>query len=90
MPLNGYTNYTSISQILVTAFQCVPVASLWTPALRGSAKCVELGPFFFGTSIPNILADLFLLALPMPYVLVLKISWTQKVFVMGFFLLGGL
>jgi hypothetical protein len=77
-------------QILVTAFQCIPVASLWTPALKSSAKCVELAPFFFGTSIPNILADLFLLVLPAPYVWGLKISLTQKIFVMGFFLLGGL
>jgi hypothetical protein len=77
-------------QFLATAFQCVPVASLWTPALRSSAKCVELAPFFFGTSIPNILADLFLLLLPAPYVWSLNISITRKVFVMGFFLLGGL
>ncbi|KAH7119990.1 hypothetical protein B0J11DRAFT_582477 [Dendryphion nanum] len=78
-----------IASILVTVFQCVPVASLWTPALRASAKCVELAPFFFGVSIPNILADLFLLILPMPYVWRLKITITQKVFVMVFFLLGS-
>ncbi|KAF1963362.1 hypothetical protein CC80DRAFT_460019 [Byssothecium circinans] len=78
-----------IASILVTAFQCIPVASLWTPALKSSAKCVELAPFFFGTSIPNILADLFLLALPMPYVWGLKISLAQKIFVMALFLLGG-
>ncbi|KAF2021846.1 hypothetical protein BU24DRAFT_457773 [Aaosphaeria arxii CBS 175.79] len=78
-----------VASFLVTALQCVPVASLWTPALRSSAKCVRLAPFFFGTSIPNIVADLFLLALPMPYVWRLKISLTQRVFVMGFFLLGG-
>ncbi|KAF1977477.1 hypothetical protein BU23DRAFT_453079 [Bimuria novae-zelandiae CBS 107.79] len=78
-----------IASFLVTAFQCIPVAALWTPALKSSAKCVELAPFFFGTSIPNILADLLLLALPMPYVWSLKISLTQKICVMGFFLLGG-
>ncbi|EMD90173.1 hypothetical protein COCHEDRAFT_1031516 [Bipolaris maydis C5] len=76
-------------QILVTAFQCIPVAALWTPALKSSAKCVELVPFFFGTSVPNILADVFLLALPAPYVWSLKITLTQKTFVMGFFLLGS-
>ncbi|KAH7111105.1 hypothetical protein B0J11DRAFT_619959 [Dendryphion nanum] len=78
-----------IASILVTAFQCVPVASLWTPALRASAKCVELAPFFFGTSIPNILADLFLLILPMPYVWKLKITVAQKLFIIAFFLLGS-
>ncbi|KAF2010837.1 hypothetical protein BU24DRAFT_46890 [Aaosphaeria arxii CBS 175.79] len=78
-----------IASILVAAFQCIPVASLWTPALKSSAKCIQLRPFFFGVSIPNILADLFLLALPLPYVWSLKISITQRVFVIGFFLLGG-
>ncbi|PVH91870.1 hypothetical protein DM02DRAFT_544937 [Periconia macrospinosa] len=78
-----------VASILVTAFQCVPIASLWTPALRASAKCVELAPFFFGTSIANILADLFLLILPVPYVWRLKITVTQKFFVIVFFLLGS-
>ncbi|KAL0939750.1 uncharacterized protein CTRU02_206360 [Colletotrichum truncatum] len=78
-----------IASLLVTAFQCIPVASLWDPELQATARCVELGPFFFGTSIPNILADLFLLILPMPYVWQLKIRSTQKGFVIGFFLLGG-
>ncbi|KAH7355644.1 hypothetical protein BKA66DRAFT_613435 [Pyrenochaeta sp. MPI-SDFR-AT-0127] len=78
-----------IASILVTAFQCVPVASLWEPALRASARCVDLAPFFFGTSIPNILADLFLLMLPMPYVWGLKITLVKKIVIIGFFFLGG-
>ncbi|KAH7382070.1 hypothetical protein BKA64DRAFT_684859 [Cadophora sp. MPI-SDFR-AT-0126] len=78
-----------VASFLVAAFQCVPVASLWDPALAATAQCVELAPFFFGTSIPNILADLFLLLLPMPYVWQLKITTTQKLFVIGLFLLGG-
>ncbi|PVH94317.1 hypothetical protein DM02DRAFT_539750 [Periconia macrospinosa] len=85
----GFVVAWFIASILVTAFQCILVASLWTPALRSSAKCVELAPFFFGTSMPNILADLFLLVLPAPYVWGLKISMIQKIFVMGFLLLGG-
>ncbi|KAF5850472.1 hypothetical protein GGP41_002720 [Bipolaris sorokiniana] len=38
-------------------------------ALRSSAKCIELASFLFSTSIPNILANLFLLALSVPYCL---------------------
>ncbi|KAH7066512.1 hypothetical protein FB567DRAFT_634945 [Paraphoma chrysanthemicola] len=85
----GFITMWFIASILVAAFQCVPVASLWEPSLRASAKCVELAPFFFGTSIPNILADVFLLVLPMPYVWRLKITLAQKFVVLGFFLLGG-
>ncbi|KAH7065625.1 hypothetical protein B0J12DRAFT_561216 [Macrophomina phaseolina] len=78
-----------IASFLVTALQCLPVAALWTPSLTPTAKCVKLRPFFFGTSIPNILTDLFLLVLPIPYVWRLKITLVQKLFVIGFFLLGG-
>ncbi|KAH7020688.1 hypothetical protein B0J12DRAFT_610769 [Macrophomina phaseolina] len=78
-----------IASFLVVALQCVPVAAIWTPSLASTAKCVELRPFFFGTSIPNILTDFFLLVLPIPYVWRLRITILQKLFVLGFLLLGG-
>ncbi|KAH7351457.1 hypothetical protein BKA66DRAFT_503564, partial [Pyrenochaeta sp. MPI-SDFR-AT-0127] len=78
-----------ISSMFLTLFQCLPVAALWTPALKSSARCIQLEPFFFATSIPNILADLLLLALPMPYVWRLRITFTQKLCVTGFMLLGS-
>ncbi|CVL06459.1 uncharacterized protein FPRN_05236 [Fusarium proliferatum] len=80
-----------IASFLVSALQCVPVQANWDPIAKQQpgVKCVDLNGFFFGTSIPNIMADLFLVVLPIPQVIKLKITTAQKVFVILFFILGG-
>ncbi|KAF5964750.1 integral membrane protein [Fusarium coicis] len=80
-----------ISAFIVAALQCVPVQANWDPIAKQqpNVKCVDLNGFFFGTSIPNIVADLVLVLLPIPQVLQLKITLAQKCFVILFFLLGG-
>lgn len=76
----------------MAALQCVPVEAVWDPVtkLQPGVRCVDLNAFFFGTSVPNIVADFVLLVLPVPQVLRLNISNTQKGFVLFFFMLGGL
>ncbi|KAG4443492.1 hypothetical protein IFR05_001062 [Cadophora sp. M221] len=74
---------------LVTAFQCVPVAAIFDASLLPDANCVGLHAFFFGVSIPNILADLFLIILPIPTIWRLRIPSNQRAYVAGFFLLGS-
>ncbi|KAF4339026.1 integral membrane protein [Fusarium beomiforme] len=80
-----------ISSFLVAVLQCVPVQANWDPIAKQQpgVKCVDLNGFFFGTSIPNIVADLVLVALPIPQVLQLKITSAQKCFVILSFVLGG-
>ncbi|KAM0149173.1 hypothetical protein ACHAPG_009571 [Botrytis cinerea] len=46
--------------------------------------------FLIGISVPNILTDVALLLLPIPYVLRLNTAWSQKRLLMGTFMLGGL
>ena len=79
-------------QFIVAVLQCVPVQANWDPVakMQPDVKCVNLNGLFFGTSIPNILADLILVLLPIPQVLLLKITRTQKAFLVFFFFLGGL
>ncbi|KAF5715820.1 integral membrane protein [Fusarium globosum] len=81
-----------ISAFIVAVLQCVPVQANWDPIAKQQpgVKCVDLNGFFFGTSIPNITADLVLVVLPIPQVLQLKITLAQKCFVILFFVLGGL
>ncbi|RBA14908.1 hypothetical protein FPRO05_13124 [Fusarium proliferatum] len=83
--------FALIGLFLVSALQCVPVQANWDPIAKQQpgVKCVDLNGFFFGTSIPNIMADLFLVVLPIPQVIKLKITTAQKVFVILFFILGG-
>ncbi|KAI0127865.1 hypothetical protein BJ170DRAFT_694612 [Xylariales sp. AK1849] len=78
-----------ISSFVVTILQCIPVQAIWDPAFADGAHCADLNAFFFGTAIPNILADIFLILLPIPQVLELKITKAQKLFVIFVFLLGG-
>ena len=46
--------------------------------------------FFLGNAIPNILTDVFLMALPLPYIWRLNRPTSQKVALGGIFVLGGL
>lgn len=81
--------WIACSQILVTIFQCVPLRGAWDKTI--DAKCgVDNYKFFYGNSIPNIMTDLALLALPIPSVWSLQIPRTQKVILSGIFVLGGL
>ncbi|KAM6505392.1 hypothetical protein FSOLCH5_014612 [Fusarium solani] len=81
-----------IASFLVAILQCVPVEAAWDPVAKAKpgVKCVNLNGFFFGTSVPNIIADLVLVLLPIQQVLQLNINMTQKIFIIFFFLLGGL
>ncbi|KAM5344384.1 hypothetical protein ACJ41O_012921 [Fusarium nematophilum] len=77
--------------VLVALLQCVPIQATWDPAARmkPGVKCVDSHKFFLGTALPNIVGDLVLVLLPVPQVLRLKITTTQKAFIIFFFLLGG-
>lgn len=73
----------------MTVFQCVPLRGVWDKTI--DAKCgVDNYKFFYGNSIPNIMTDLALLALPIPSVWSLQIPRAQKVILSGIFVLGGL
>ena len=41
-------------------------------------------------AVPNVIVDLFLLVLPLPYIWKLQIKTSQKVLVAGAFIMGGL
>ncbi|CAI6077579.1 unnamed protein product [Clonostachys chloroleuca] len=80
-----------IASFIVAILQCVPIEAAWDPVVKAKpgVKCVDLNGFFFGTSVPNIVADLVLVLLPVQQVWQLNITVTQKVFIIFFFLLGG-
>ncbi|KAF4418457.1 hypothetical protein F53441_14478 [Fusarium austroafricanum] len=80
-----------IASVLTAIFQCIPIQAIWDPVAQAQpgVRCINLSSFFFGTSIPNIITDLVLVLLPIPQVLTLKITITQKICVIILFLLGG-
>jgi len=76
-----------LSLLLVSIFSCNPIHGFWD--LEVESKCVNSKWFFVGNSIPNILADIVILCLPMRDLWHLNMSTRSKVAVSGMFLLGS-
>ncbi|KAI0902725.1 hypothetical protein F4823DRAFT_629953 [Ustulina deusta] len=77
-----------IAVFLLTVLQCIPIRGLWDKTVDAACN-VDSQKFLFGISIPNILIDIILLALPIPYVVRLNVSTNQKRVLVTIFLLGG-
>ncbi|TVY93984.1 Satratoxin biosynthesis SC1 cluster protein, partial [Lachnellula willkommii] len=77
-----------IAVLFLSIFTCVPPKGFWDKSIHAACN-VNSQQFLFGISIPNILTDVALLVLPIPYVLQLKSGWPQKRLLLGTFLLGG-
>lgn len=77
-----------IALLLVSIFSCKPVNGFWDITIP--SVCINTRNFFIGNSVPNISADVFILALPVNKVWHLKMSLKSKIIVSGLFLLGGL
>lgn len=74
--------------LLVSIFSCVPIRGFWD--ITTPSKCISTREFFMGISIPNIIMDVTILALPMGKVWHLQMSRGRRLAVSGMFLLGGL
>ncbi|KAJ8108699.1 hypothetical protein ONZ43_g6347 [Nemania bipapillata] len=77
----------NLALIFVAAFQCIPLSSLWTGA---PAKCIDTLPPYTALGIVNVVTDAGILALPIRYILKLRLSLTRRIQVCGIFLLGAL
>ncbi len=77
-----------LSMTFTVIFMCQPVQKAWKPDLPG--HCANLYAFFLGQAIPNIVTDVVLLLLPLPYLWRLQIQLPQKIALVSVFLLGYL
>ncbi|RAH83873.1 hypothetical protein BO86DRAFT_308552 [Aspergillus japonicus CBS 114.51] len=80
-----------IGVLLAAIFQCWPIDYTWnkTTGIEGGS-CFNQQAFYRYVSPPNILTDVLLLTLPLPYVWKLHTSRGHKLALTGVFLLGGL
>ncbi|KAE8390747.1 hypothetical protein BDV23DRAFT_172188 [Aspergillus alliaceus] len=76
-----------LAVFVTVLLQCRPIALNWNKSLEGT--CINPKQFFFGNAISNLLIDVVILALPIPMVLQLQLRLTQKLTILGIFLLGG-
>ncbi|KAI1126286.1 hypothetical protein F5Y10DRAFT_278912 [Nemania abortiva] len=77
-----------IAVLLLTFLQCIPTQGLWDKTIKAACN-VDSQKFLFGISIPNILVDIALLSLPIPYLIKLNVPTSQKRVLVTIFLLGG-
>ncbi|KAL9118101.1 MAG: hypothetical protein Q9187_005355 [Circinaria calcarea] len=76
-----------IAAELGAIFKCVPASSLWNPSVHG--HCFDIRKFLIGTAVPNILTDIILLFMPLPFVWTLQITRAQRLAVTAVFLVGA-
>ncbi|KAJ5942015.1 hypothetical protein N7516_002183 [Penicillium verrucosum] len=77
-----------LAVFITVLLQCRPISLNWNKEQAGT--CINPKPFFFGNAISNLLIDVVILALPIPMVFQLQLRLSQKLTVLGIFLLGGL
>lgn len=67
-------------------FQCAPISAAWT----GKGKCIKTSHIYIAQSVPTLVFDIVILALPVKTIWNAQLKTAQKWSVMGVFLLGGL
>lgn len=86
--LFGLVTAWLIEVVLVSLFECNPVAYSWDLTIKGG-HCVDLFKFFLATLVINFITDIMILALPMPLIWRLQKAVTQRILISGIFLLGS-
>ncbi|ETN44725.1 uncharacterized protein HMPREF1541_10395 [Cyphellophora europaea CBS 101466] len=71
----------------LSVFQCIPLQRAWNPMIPG--KCLNIKALFIGNAVPNILTDAVMVVLPIPPVLKLRLPLSQRIAVIGIFMLGS-
>ncbi|KAI1400530.1 hypothetical protein F4819DRAFT_497238 [Hypoxylon fuscum] len=90
--LLGVISIWGVSFFFATLFECMPVHAVWQ-TLFGTPEhqvyCYDAVPMFIATAITNMIVDIAILALPIPFVWRLNMPVKQKVAVSSVFLLGA-
>ena len=73
---------------LTGSLGCQPLAFFWNNSIPGG-HCINITAFFRWISLPNILTDVIMLALPQPLIWTLKITRDQKIGLTLTFLTGS-
>ncbi|KAJ5473525.1 hypothetical protein N7475_003091 [Penicillium sp. IBT 31633x] len=77
-----------IGVLFAAIFQCSPIEYTWDSNITGT--CFDQQAFYRFVSPPNILTDVLILVMPLPYVWKLHTSLGHKLALSGVFLLGSL
>ncbi|OTB12729.1 hypothetical protein K445DRAFT_25441 [Daldinia sp. EC12] len=75
--------------ILATNLQCVPISATWDPTIIDQSTCINYGVEALVAYVMNITTDLTILSMPIPLVLRLNTSKSQKRRLIIVFAAGG-
>lgn len=79
-----------LDQLAVAIFNCNPINAYWDTQITNKA-CVDIFKYFLGIQIPNIVLDVVILILPLPFMWRSHITLlSQKAGLLFVFALGGL
>lgn len=87
------TGAASIAFVLVTIFQCTPIAAFWDKSILKStpgSHCFDSEAFWFSYALINIFLDVIILVLPIREVVKLQLPWREKAELVAVFSLGVL
>ena len=72
----------------LAVFQCIPVQRAWNRNLPG--RCLDTKALFIGNAVPHIVIDLVMVAMPIHPVSKLRLPLSQRIALIGIFMLGGI
>lgn len=69
-----------------STFYCFPVAKAWDESIEG--WCVDRAKIYYSAAAFNILNDIFLVAIPFPFLITLQVAQKQKIVLYSVFACG--
>lgn len=77
-----------IGSSFAVVFQCSPIHGFWDHNVEST--CIEFSDYILAQAVPNIAWDVIVLALPVPSLWKLQTSLSNKLALIGIFLIGYL
>lgn len=79
----------TIGSAITVVVACDPIAGSWDINKAATAKCIDKKSFYMGASIPNVITDVVLVVMPIPYVWKLHAPIIQRIVLAAIFALGA-
>ena len=80
---------SGVTILLCQILQCLPVQYNWDKSIK-DAKCIDVNTLTYAHAGINIFQDVLILALPIPWLLRLKLELHQKIGLIIMFQVGAL
>ncbi|KAI1417204.1 hypothetical protein F5Y13DRAFT_185275 [Hypoxylon sp. FL1857] len=75
--------------ILATDLQCIPISATWDPTIRDRSTCINHGIEAVAAYVINITTELAILSMPIPLIIKLNVSKSEKRRLIIVFAVGG-